>query len=236
MLRFSYDPTVGSKLSASGRIRAGGLVVAATAALAFGSTTSPSHAAPPGSRLSATLEDLDPAAKAAAAEARLAIYRAEFAAATSLPEIRTFIWRYRANDPDGYIPQLRERLASLQRSRFSAIQTSADLQAFIRDFRADDPAALVPEAQLRLAKMQETERAAGEVDRLVSSIASCKAAMRAAERAIAHEREIERVSGTVSLTRLHQAGEQLVQCREAIPRLYASYRAKGGKRSLDLIN
>lgn len=237
MLRFSCDPTVGSNLSVPSGVCASSLALAAVAALTLGPTSvRPSHAATQPSRLSATLEDLDPAAKAAGAEARLRIYRAEYAAATTLPAIRTFIARYAANDPDGYIPQLQERVASLQMSRFATVKTSADLQAFIRDFRADDPGLLVPEAQLRLSKLQDAERAKGEVEGLVSRIAFCKASMRAAELAIAREREIERVSGTVSLTRLHQAGERLVQCREAIPRLYASYRAKGGKLSLDSIN
>jgi hypothetical protein len=234
MLRFFYDPTVGSELSWSEHIRAGSLMLGIATALALGPPAHPGHAA--GERFGATLEDLDPAAKAAVARARTANYRAEFAAATTLPAIHTFIRRYAANDPDGYIPQVRERLADLQRSRFAAARTPEDLAAFIRDFRADDPALLIPEAQLRLAKLGENERAIGEVDRLVSSIATCKAMMRAAERAIAREREIEQVSGAVSLTRLHQAGEQLVYCRDAIPRLYASYRAKGGKRTLDSIN
>lgn len=182
------------------------------------------------------LEELAQARETAAAEAKLAAYRGEFAAATTLPAIRGFIGKYGDNDPEGYVPQLRERLATLQRSRFAAIQTSTEAQTFIRDFQADDPAQLLQAAQQRLARVQDAERAKGEVDGLVGRIAFCKASMRAAEQAIAREREIERVSGTVSLARLHQAGERLVQCREAIPRLYTSYRAKGGKRSLDSIN
>lgn len=163
-------------------------------------------------------------------------YERDFSSANTARTIAKFRRTYATKDPKARIPELSPRFISLQRTQFSEANTINELREFVSMYGDDDPAGLLPAARRSLAKLEAAQAAQAELDRLTFRIQDCRATIIAAERAIARERQIERVSGAVNLNALHAAGEQLVRCQEAIPIWYATYQRKGGKRPLASIN
>ncbi len=167
--------------------------------------------------------------------AKLEGYRAEAQAATTITPLLEFIKRYEDNDPEGLVIEARARLAKLQQAYLDGSHSSKDIGFFIRTFEREDPAGLVPQAHRKLAKAEAAEARAGKILTLRRRIAGCKILVHRARETIARERQIEAVTGTVSFGALHEAGSELVICRDAIPEFYKQYRAAGGKEPLEAI-
>lgn len=181
----------------------------------------------------------------------LAEYRREFEAAKgSLAAIKAFEGRYAGNDPENLIPQLsgvkRELRLAEYRARFDSMQGVAAIEAFIADYQGDDPDGKIGFAKVRLeeaqrtaqahAQAQETEKAAQQKAKSLAEkerqIAYCHRETELAEKAIAREQQVGRVSGYVNKMTLREAGEMIVFCQEQIPKAYAEYKRLGGTKSL----
>lgn len=181
----------------------------------------------------------------------LAEYRREFEAAKrSLAAIKAFEARYAGNDPEHLIPQLsgvkRELWLAEYRARFDSMQGVAAIEAFIADYRGDDPDGKIGLAKVRLeeaqrtaqalAQAQEAEKAAQQKAKSLAEkerqIAYCHREIELAEKAIAREQQVGRVSGYVNKMTLREAGEMIVFCQEQIPKAYAEYKRLGGTKSL----
>ncbi len=182
----------------------------------------------------------------------LAQYRREFEAAKrSLAAIKAFEDRYAGNDPENLIPQLsgvkRELWLAEYRTRFDTMQGVAAIEAFIADYQGDDPDGKIGLAKVRLeeaqrtaqahAQAQEAEKAAQQKAKALSDkeheIVVCQRETERAERAIAREQQVGRVSGYVNKMTLREAGEMIVFCQEKIPKAYAEYKRLGGTRPLN---
>lgn len=181
----------------------------------------------------------------------LAQYRREFEAAKrSLAAIKAFEARYAGNDPESLIPQLsgvkRELWLAEYRARFDSMQGVAAIEAFIADYQDDDPDGKIGLAKMRLeeaqrlaqahAQAQEAEKAAQQRAKALSDreheIVVCQRETERAERAIAREQQVGRVSGYVNKMTLREAGEMIVFCQERVPKTYAEYKRLGGTKSL----
>ena len=182
----------------------------------------------------------------------LAEYRREFEAAKrSLAAIKAFEDRYAGNDPENLIPQLsgvkRELWLAEYRARFDSMQGVAAIEAFIADYRGDDPDGKIGPAKVRLeeaqriaqaqAQAQDAEKAAQQKAKSLAEkerqIAYCHRETEVAEKAIAREQQVGRVSGYVNKMTLREAGEIIVFCQEQIPKAYAEYKRLGGTKSLN---
>lgn len=175
------------------------------------------------------------AEKAAVELAKLEGYRAEAQAATTITPLLEFIKRYRDDDPEGLVVEARARLAKLQQAYLDGSHSSKDIAFFIETFEREDPAGLIPQAHRKLAKAEAAEARAGKIMTLRRRIAGCKILVHRAQETIARERQIEAMTGAVSFGALHEAGSELLICRDAIPQFYKQYRAAGGKESLEAI-
>lgn len=159
-------------------------------------------------------------------------YERAFAAARTGADYEKFIKAYASKDPNGLVPLAHVKQTEAGRTELVTLKTAADIKSFISTYSRFNQSELVKDARDKLVVAEQKERKVEAQAALLRSIVFCKRTIAGAQRAIDREYEVAAISGVKSLSRLHKAGSQIVQCREAIPTLYARYREGGGTQPL----
>lgn len=155
------------------------------------------------------------------------------------------VWEVVENSSLRLLDKQSPEVADYMNGRFAAYRAAfkvPDIQALraaIRQYQDEDPENLIPEAQKRVAIMESAEQAAQAAEAhakrladLEASIKGCRAQIANANAAIAREKRVAAVSGYENSAGLHQAGQMIVYCEDAIPAAYAEYRKSGGTKPL----
>lgn len=180
--------------------------------------------------------ELQAQAKDAVLKARnLQEYHDRFQRAVTAYQINAFARDYGSNDAEDLINQAWNRFAAKERIDFAAAKTVSGLQQFILTYKEADRAGLVDAATEKLEAARRSQGSVDNVSNLANAIRSCRRQIGLAEKTIDREKQIASVSGTQNLSLLHQAGDTIVSCRQAIPNIYASYRKAGGGLALEAI-
>lgn len=163
-------------------------------------------------------------------------YRLAYLNIKSLADLNQFAKKYRDNDPENLMSMLENKRLEIENRDAAAAVTDADLKQFIAAYEGNDPAGAVPPAKMKLAELakaaaaEKQKKAQNELDASETQVLTCKRLIVRAEEVMAHEKQIGLLSGYENKQLLHSAGEQIVDCRAALPKMYARYRSLGGKK------